>query len=294
MAEPMGWGRRSGCELLQKKCSELDVSKYPKMFCQQGDPHLRCTSDRYFSGTCDSSIIETLPGGLWDICPIINPAVGVKDFGDVFKAGAQASVRPGDKPSAWCLDTVPTTVAGEDGDESSAAMHAGVKCLGAQVHLQQTRHGRVDWQSCTEGAKVPWEISPHGPDKVICPDYDEVCTISATGRSIIPATEWDGEEKVWRRTAPAASVEEPAPPEGGPDSGKDVPPQLAPPSARGDGDAAGGGGAGNNGRDSGAPSREQGSRPCGFGEPEGAPAGDGRGNAAGDRQKRRLASGPRW
>ncbi|ESL10956.1 surface protease GP63, partial [Trypanosoma rangeli SC58] len=135
----------------------------------------------------------------------------VKDLGDVFKAKEQPSARPGDKPSAWCLDTVPTTGAGEDGDESSVAMHTEVKCLGAQVNLQQTRNGRVYWQSCTEGAKVPWEISTHGPDKVICPDYNEVCTISATGSSIHPAVEWDGKENTWNRTAPAAPVEEPAP-----------------------------------------------------------------------------------
>ncbi|RNE98286.1 surface protease GP63 [Trypanosoma conorhini] len=66
--------------------------------------------------------------------------------------------------------------------------------------------------SCTPGL-ITWNIPPFDTDKVMCPEYSEVCTISATGSGVTPAVEWDGTEKEWRRTAPAEAPEpETAPP----------------------------------------------------------------------------------
>ncbi|RNF04732.1 surface protease GP63, partial [Trypanosoma conorhini] len=114
-AEPMAWGKNSGCELLEKKCAQLSLDKYPKMFCSGSDFHLRCTSDRYFSGRCTGSIMEPSPGAAPDSCPVIEPVISVRDLATVFKQGAHKPARPGDQPSSWCLDTAPTTVKGCDG-----------------------------------------------------------------------------------------------------------------------------------------------------------------------------------
>ncbi|KAF8288736.1 putative surface protease GP63 [Trypanosoma cruzi] len=202
LAEPMGWGKKSGCELLQKRCSELNLSKYSHMFCNINDGVERCASDRYSSGWCQRSIIEFSKQRSMDSCHIIDPAMDVRDLEVVFKKGEYLSARPGDKPSSWCLDTLPTnTTDARDPEETylSAAMHAELKCLGMQVHLKVSKNRHVDWFPCTDGAPITWGTPPYDKENVICPYYAEVCTISATGGSVIPVVSWDDEEKVWSR-----------------------------------------------------------------------------------------------
>ncbi|RNE99098.1 surface protease GP63 [Trypanosoma rangeli] len=226
MAEPMGWGRRSGCELLEKKCSQL-VNKYPKMFCQEGDPHLRCTSDRYFNGTCDSNIVEMSPNGQPDWCLTVAALVPREDFNHVFKQEQQQRGKKGPQGQKkkteklpnpmWCLDRkIPPKEEKAEADEKEAyerpvaAVYAEVMCTGGKVNLK-TGGGVFLWQACKAGDTVTGSRPPFNKEDVICPEYGEVCTISLNGSSVSPAAEWDGEEKVWKRTAPAAPVEEPVP-----------------------------------------------------------------------------------
>ncbi|RNF04730.1 surface protease GP63 [Trypanosoma conorhini] len=114
-----------------------------------------------------------------------------------------------------------------------------------------------DWMSCTSGAEVPWEIPPFDADKVKCPEYDEVCTISAIGGSVRTGFEWDGKDKVWKRTAPVEEPEpapESAPPVAGP---AEVGPAIALPPE--ENSAGGGGGTGGSSEPgSGVPSTGQG------------------------------------
>ncbi|RNE99055.1 surface protease GP63, partial [Trypanosoma conorhini] len=260
-AEPMAWGKSSGCELLRKKCAQLSLSNYPKMFCNESDFHLRCTSDRYFSGRCTGSIMEPSPGATPDSCPVIEPVISVRDLATVFKKGAHKPARPGDQPSSWCLGTAPTTVKGATDEEEGklvAAVHAEVKCLGAEVKLKmKKRGGWVDWERCTSGVTVPWEIPPFDADKVMCPEYDEVCTISATGGSVLTGFKWDGKDKEWKRKAPAEEPE-PAPESAPPVAGTvGVGPAIAPPPE--ENSAGGGGGTGGSSEPgSGVPSTGQG------------------------------------
>ncbi|EKF29576.1 surface protease GP63, putative, partial [Trypanosoma cruzi marinkellei] len=203
MAEPMGWGKKSGCELLQKRCSELNMSKYPHMFCNRGDGVKRCTSDRYSRGLCRWSIVEVSKNRPMDSCPIIDPVINVRDIEAVFSNGEYSAVRPGDKPSSWCLDTLPTnTTDARDPKDTylSAAMHAELKCLGMQVHLKLPEKRNVDWAPCADGATITWATPPYDKENVICPNYAEVCTISATGSSGLPVARWDGKEREWNRT----------------------------------------------------------------------------------------------
>ncbi|KAF5214867.1 hypothetical protein ECC02_012494 [Trypanosoma cruzi] len=202
MAEPMGWGKNSGCELLQKRCSELNLSKYSHMFCNINDGVKRCASDRYSSGRCQRSIIEFSKQHSMDSCPIIDPAMDVRDLEAVFEEGKYLSARPGDKPSSWCLDTLPTNTTDTrypGYTYLSAAMHAELKCLGMQVHLKVTEKRGISWVPFTDGATITWDTPPYDKENVICPNYAEVCTISATGGSVLPAVRWDGKERVWSR-----------------------------------------------------------------------------------------------
>ncbi|RNE97916.1 surface protease GP63 [Trypanosoma conorhini] len=269
-AEPMAWGRNSGCELLRKKCAQLSLDKYPKMFCERSDLHLRCASNRYFSGRCTRSIVELSPGAAADSCPVIDPVLSVRDLNAVFAQGAHKAARPGDNPSSWCLDVDPTTVEGaKDEDNPVAAVHAEVKCLGSEVKLKGKKRSGEDWMSCTPGL-ITWNIPPFDTDKVMCPEYSEVCTISAIGSGVTPGVEWDGTEKEWRRTAPAEAPE-PAPPvtgpaEVGPGIGHTNPPAIPPP-PEGNNAGDGGGPGGSSGPGSGAPSTGQGLPAA---DPEGA------------------------
>ncbi|EAN82151.1 surface protease GP63, putative, partial [Trypanosoma cruzi] len=198
MAEPMGWGRKSGCELLQKRCSELNLSKYSHMFCNRDDGVKRCASDRYSRGWCHSSIVELSKKPPMDSCPIIDPVMDVRDLEAVFKKGEYLSARPGDKPSSWCLDTLPTNTTDARYPEEtylSAAMHAELKCLGMQVHLKDPEKRNVDWTPCAGGATITWDTPPYDKESVICPNYAELCTISATGGSVLPVARWDGKRE---------------------------------------------------------------------------------------------------
>ncbi|ORC87499.1 surface protease GP63, partial [Trypanosoma theileri] len=64
MAESMSWGKKSGCDLLHKTCtrSKYELMKYTSMFCDENEPVLQCTSDRFALGMCSSiSVLDTLP-----------------------------------------------------------------------------------------------------------------------------------------------------------------------------------------------------------------------------------------
>ncbi|KAF8287536.1 putative surface protease GP63 [Trypanosoma cruzi] len=214
MAEPMGWGKNSGCELLQKRCSELNLSKYSHMFCNSDEFVERCASDRYFRGRCQRSIIELSKQRSMDSCPIIDPEMEVWDLEAVFEDGKYLTARSDDIPSSWCLDTLPTNKT--DGKYRgntylSAAIYEELKCLGTQVHLKGSEKSKSDWVRCTVGEKITGETPLYDKENVICPNYAEVCTISATGGTVLPAVSWDGEEKVWGRTVKTEFLKQSSP-----------------------------------------------------------------------------------
>ncbi|PWU97361.1 putative surface protease GP63 [Trypanosoma cruzi] len=214
MAEPMGWGKNSGCELLQKRCSELNLSKYSHMFCNIKDDVKRCASDRYSRGWCHWSIIELSKNPPMDSCPIIDPMMEVRDLEAVFKKGEYSSARPGDMPSSWCLDTLPTNTTNENFKGHtylSAAMYAELKCLGMQVYLKDHKNRGFGWSPCTVGEKITGDTPLYDKENAICPEYAEVCTISATGGTVLPAVPWDGKERVWDRTVKTEFLKQSSP-----------------------------------------------------------------------------------
>ncbi|KEG14470.1 surface protease GP63 [Trypanosoma grayi] len=192
MAEPMAWGNNSGCELLTGKCVENGVTRYPHMFCTDTDTDvLQCTSHRLALGYCYLSLQESpLPshfnyfvdprkGGpdnaLMDYCPLVAPA------GDPF----------------WC-----TT--GDEGMILSSIFGPDSVCLkGKSLMMEGTRVGDVcaevrctttgvlvryrgddEWYTCPEGRVLRPRVT-FSSGGIVCPKYDEVCTVAPDGSSRI-------------------------------------------------------------------------------------------------------------
>ncbi|RNC54218.1 putative surface protease GP63 [Trypanosoma cruzi] len=99
-----------------------------------------------------------------DSCAITDPALDVRDIDAVIWGGEYLSAMPEDEPSSWCLDTLPNnTTDARDLEEThlSAAVHAALRCLGMQLHLEVTEKGNVRCVPCTDGATVAWATPPH-------------------------------------------------------------------------------------------------------------------------------------
>ncbi|RNF01857.1 surface protease GP63 [Trypanosoma cruzi] len=135
-----------------------------------------------------------------DSCPITDPALDVRDIEGVIWGGESLSAMPGDEPSSWCLDTPPTnTTDARDPEETylSAAVHAALKCLDMQVHLEVTEEDNIRCAPCTNGATIAWAAPRYVERTVICRDHAQVCTISATSGRLLPVVPWDGEERAF-------------------------------------------------------------------------------------------------
>ncbi|KEG10866.1 putative surface protease GP63, putative,metallopeptidase [Trypanosoma grayi] len=193
MEEPMSWGRDAGCEFLEEKCVKDGHTKYPDMFCTDENPKLLlCTPDRLSLGVCNVTkypapveaqyryFNDELKSGpddwLMDYCPII--------------------LRPGE--AYWCAtgdqNTVPSSRFGVDSmclRGESLVMDkkpAGDVCAQVRCHNNRTVEVRYagddDWHPCAEGNKLkPTKTFTEG--FIVCPEYDEVCTIAPDGSSRI-------------------------------------------------------------------------------------------------------------
>ncbi|RNC51803.1 surface protease GP63 [Trypanosoma cruzi] len=107
---------------------------------------------------------------------------------------------PGDEPSSWCLDTLPTsTTDARDPEETylSAAAHAALRYLGMQVHLELAERGNVRWFHARTERRLRGPLDPTMRGNVICRDHAEVCTIFATSGGLLPVVPWDGEKRAF-------------------------------------------------------------------------------------------------
>ncbi|ESL11528.1 leishmanolysin [Trypanosoma rangeli SC58] len=130
MAEPMGWGYKAGCSLLQEKCLKNGITAHPEMFCSGSSRTPTCTSDRRALGTCvimvhknalpheyryfSQSNVGGNPEMLMDLCPFINP------IKDARCADGAPAVMPGSRvgPQSFCLkgDSLQMILHGRIGD----------------------------------------------------------------------------------------------------------------------------------------------------------------------------------
>ncbi|RNF20902.1 putative surface protease GP63 [Trypanosoma conorhini] len=179
MAEPMSWGRNAGCDFVEaKECEPDDYTKFPAMFCHENssDTTLYCTSDRVALGLCSASRS--------DKCVFINPS----PFGSC--RNEENTNLHGSRLGAgsWCLDgdSLKVNVERHDpepGVVAVAAVCAEVVCTRDSVKVRYLGDG--DWHDCPEGGFLsPASTSVDFAGGTIkCPKYEEVCTITPSGRS---------------------------------------------------------------------------------------------------------------
>ncbi|RNF22133.1 putative surface protease GP63, putative,metallopeptidase [Trypanosoma conorhini] len=181
MAEPMGWGYKAGCSLLQEKCLKNGVTAHPEMFCSGPSHTLACTSDRRALGTCLLVVYKNALaheyryftqsniGGhhdlLMDLCPVIVP------LKDADCADGNSALMPGSRigPHSLCLkgDSLQLARRGRIGD-----VCAEVMCLGGVVRVRYL--GDDAWHLCPEGAALTpaW---PFTGGRILCPRSVDVC-----------------------------------------------------------------------------------------------------------------------
>ncbi|EKF28686.1 surface protease GP63, putative, partial [Trypanosoma cruzi marinkellei] len=138
MAEPMGWGNRSGCDFLDKKCNETEklATKYPRMFCDANDKEtLRCTSDRRHVGKCTASIVEEKGSPAdKDVCPVVSSYFYEASSETKYMTCSDVTVTslPGSLTgdNSWCLDA-------ELPETKDKSKHKNVKGVCAQVLCEE-------------------------------------------------------------------------------------------------------------------------------------------------------------
>ncbi|RNF03851.1 GP63 group I member a protein [Trypanosoma conorhini] len=181
MAEPMAWGKDSGCELLTQKCLTNGVTNYPEMFCGSKSNLLVCTSDRLALGYCTIYTHQNpLPaqfqyftdpkvGGfanaLMDYCPYI------QEYDNMRCIDGSENVMPGSRvgPKSKCLKG--DGLRGSKG--SLGDVCAEVSCDDDRVSVRYL--GDDTWHTCPEGGS----IAPAGSftsGKILCPRRIEVCS----------------------------------------------------------------------------------------------------------------------
>ncbi|EKG00603.1 surface protease GP63, putative, partial [Trypanosoma cruzi] len=192
MAEPMSWGHCSGCDFLEKKCSEITdfPTRYPHMFCDaNGNETLRCTSDRRHFWTCTANIVENK----WtsadkDVCPVVssyfhetNSGTTYNTCSDVTVTSLPGSLTGGD---SWCLDAELVETNDNSKHKSVKGVCAQVLCEGGTVKVKYL--GSSDFHSCPEDTEISVTLNGFEQDgKIKCPKYGEVCTIAANGSSLV-------------------------------------------------------------------------------------------------------------
>ncbi|RNC45352.1 putative surface protease GP63, partial [Trypanosoma cruzi] len=192
MAEPMSWGHRSGCDFLEKKCSEITdfPTKYPHMFCDDSDNEtLRCTSDRRHVGKCTAAIVENkgTPAEK-DVCPVVSSYFHEMSSGTTYNACSDGTVTslPGSLTGGdlWCLDAELVETNDSTKHKSVKGVCAQVLCEGGTVKVKYL--GSSDFHSCPEDTVISVTLNGFEQNgKIKCPKYGEVCTIAGNGSSLV-------------------------------------------------------------------------------------------------------------
>ncbi|KAF5222385.1 hypothetical protein ECC02_004666 [Trypanosoma cruzi] len=217
MAEPMSWGHRSGCDFLEKKCSEMTdlPARYPHMFCDATDNEtLRCTSDRRHVGTCTANIVENkgYPAEK-DVCPVVSLYFHETSSGTKYNACSDVTVTslPGSLTGrdSWCLDAELVETNDNSKHKSVRGVCAQVLCEGGTVKVKYSDSS--DFQPCPEGSVISVTLNGSKQDgKIKCPKYVEVCTIAANGSSIVIPRALEDDKRDERGEEGEAAVVAPA------------------------------------------------------------------------------------
>ncbi|EKF38213.1 surface protease GP63, putative,metallopeptidase, putative [Trypanosoma cruzi marinkellei] len=181
MAEPMGWGYKAGCSLLQEKCMQNGITAHPEMFCSDILKTPTCTSDHRALGYCSIAFhdeglspeyqyfVEENVGGhqdtFVDLCPIIIPSTigGCTDGNSLLMPGSRVG------PQSLCLKgkSLEMEIHGRIGD-----ICAEVSCQAGIVHVRYLDNDA--WHLCPEGTSLTPKL-PFIGGQILCPRAVDVC-----------------------------------------------------------------------------------------------------------------------
>ncbi|ORC82660.1 surface protease GP63 [Trypanosoma theileri] len=210
MAEPMAWGNKSNCDLLDNNFDKVTfIEKYPKMFCKS-DGSYSCTTDRSALGVCDPS--EYYRDSTFNEIR----AVFVRGRSDNSGTSGtllcfaentiemEGSVVGND---SFCLDTDEYTISGRTG--KSTGVCARVRCEGNEVEVMYA--GSKEWHKCPENSTLNVSSTPFVSKKITCPKYSEVCTVAPNGSSLRPMVypSWYEETTTAPNTGEEGSTQKP-------------------------------------------------------------------------------------
>ncbi|RNF17737.1 surface protease GP63 [Trypanosoma conorhini] len=189
MAEPMAWGSNSGCGLFSGSCLENGVSLYPGMFCDKIG--FRCTADRASYGMCSTERdSETQALKLEGDCPTVDPTFLPNSSGIPFATVCSEDMSAyfphmlhGD--DSWCLDGQNLKVTNPKAPSGQAVggVCARVKCEAGRVQVRY--RGNEEWHECPEGSSITPQSEHFRSGNIMCPSYEEVCTVAANGSSLL-------------------------------------------------------------------------------------------------------------
>ncbi|KAH9577510.1 Peptidase M8 [Trypanosoma melophagium] len=194
MEEPMTWGNKSDCYLLDNNYNDEFVKKYPGMFCVPGAP-FSCTSDRTGVGYCDPNAFYTDHDREESRALYIRYEKGTLSHSATRMCNENRSLTLSGSVFAddsLCLDTDVYKTNGKE-NISYTGVCARVSCDKGKVKVMYA--GISEWKECPENKSL--EVDRGDSDTPItlkCPKYSEVCTIAPDGSSRLPLVIPPGEK----------------------------------------------------------------------------------------------------
>ncbi|ESL05237.1 surface protease GP63 [Trypanosoma rangeli SC58] len=184
MADPLRWGKNSGCGLLENKCLTNGTTDYPAMFCNQdvNDIRMFCTHDRLSMGSCARYTLSqpVAPEYQYFDDPLVGCDYGFMDYCPYVEAALTE-----------CLNVdVDSTFPGNlIGSSSRCVKGEGLRfdnreigdvCVNTQCSegkLKVQFLGDDTWHDCNEGETVAPSGDKWGGGTITCPKYTDVCTV---------------------------------------------------------------------------------------------------------------------
>ncbi|GET86493.1 GP63, leishmanolysin [Leishmania tarentolae] len=192
-AEVMPWGKDAGCAFLSEKCMENNITKWPKMFCNDFEFFTRCPSSRLGLGTCLSGVEQAPLPPYWqyfgnssltgksafrDFCPVVVLFRGGSCAQRSSTARAHLKAFNVFSDAARCIDGDFTPKGEQWNGRLYAGLCANVKCDTATRTYSVQVRGSSSYVQCTPGLRVELSSVSDAFEQggyITCPPYVEVC-----------------------------------------------------------------------------------------------------------------------
>ncbi|GET93840.1 GP63, leishmanolysin [Leishmania tarentolae] len=192
-AEVMPWGKDAGCAFLSEKCMEKNITKWPKMFCNDSKRFMRCHTSRLALGSCNiGAYAYTVPhhlqyftnssvagiSRLRDSCPVVVPSSRTLCAQNASDVSATPNAFNVFSDAARCFDGAFWPKGTEGLPTPYAAMCANVSCMTPARRYSVQVHGSSHYVECTPGLRLKLSGVSDAFEQVsyiTCPPYVEVC-----------------------------------------------------------------------------------------------------------------------